>query len=366
MLARAVADGIAETLGQPVIVENRAGAGGNVGADVVAKSAPDGYTLLMTSAGILTANQFLYAKMPFDAEKAFVPVSNVADMPMMVVVNPNVAAKTLAELVALARANPGKLNFGSPGIGTTGHLGLALFMHAAGIKLTHIPYKGAAPAITDLIGGQIDGVVDNPPTVLPHIAGRHACARSRSPPNSAWRCCRICRPPPRPAFAGFEASSWFGVVAPAGTPPAIVARLHKEIAAALRQPAVQDRFAKIRRAPARQYAGGVRAADPAGPQDVGRGHPVRRHQGGVAKSRPRRAPRREWRARARRRQVPRKSPINHAMAFDPGLSFEGIRHDIDPEMGLPAFAVPGMAFVLVRFILHLEALGCESLGQLLS
>ncbi|MGC1696288.1 MAG: tripartite tricarboxylate transporter substrate-binding protein, partial [Pseudolabrys sp.] len=142
VLARAVADEISKTLGEPVIVENRAGAGGNVGADVVAKSAPDGYTLLMTSAGILTANQFLYAKMPFDAEQAFVLVSNVAVMPMMVVVNPKVEAKTLAELIALARANPGKLNFGSPGIGTTGHLGLALFMHTAGIKLTHIPYKG--------------------------------------------------------------------------------------------------------------------------------------------------------------------------------------------------------------------------------
>jgi tripartite-type tricarboxylate transporter receptor subunit TctC len=148
VLARAVGDEISRTLGQPVIVENRAGAGGNVGADAVAKAAPDGYTLLMTSAGILTANQFLYAKMPFDPEKDFIPVSNVADMPMMVVVNPNVQAKTLAELVALARANPGKLNFGSPGIGTTGHLGLALLMHAADIKLTHIPYKGAAPAIT--------------------------------------------------------------------------------------------------------------------------------------------------------------------------------------------------------------------------
>jgi tripartite-type tricarboxylate transporter receptor subunit TctC len=243
VLARAVADEISKTLGQPVIVENRAGAGGSVGADVVAKSAPDGYTLLMTSAGILTANQFLYAKMPFDAEKAFVPVSNVADMPMMIVVNPKVEAKTLGELVALARANPGKLNFGSPGIGTTGHLGLALFMHAAGIKLTHIPYKGAAPAITDLIGGQIDGVVDNPPTVLPHItAGRlralAVAAKQRMPLL-----------PDLPAAAeagvpGFEASSWFGVVAPAGTPPAIVARLHKEIAEALRRPEVQARFAK--------------------------------------------------------------------------------------------------------------------------
>jgi tripartite-type tricarboxylate transporter receptor subunit TctC len=243
VLARAVGDEISRTLGQPVIVENRAGAGGNIGAEAVARSAPDGYTLLMTSAGILTANQFLYAKMAFDPEKDLVPVSNVADMPMLVVVNPNVPAKTLAELVALARAHPGKLNFGSPGIGTTGHLGLALFMHAAKIKLTHIPYKGAAPAITDLLAGQIDGVVDNPPTVLPHIeAGKlrplAVAAKSRM---------ALLPDLPTTAEAGvpnYEASSWFGVVAPAGTPPAIVARLHKDIAAALRQPSLRERFAK--------------------------------------------------------------------------------------------------------------------------
>ncbi len=169
VLARAVGDEMSKSLGQPVIVENRAGAGGNTGADAVAKAAPDGYTLLMSSAGILTANPFLYAKMPFDVETAFIPVSNVADMSMLVVVNPKVEAKTLKEFVALAKAQPGKLNFGSPGIGTTGHLGLAMLMHAADVKITHVPYRGAAPAVTDLIAGQIDGVVDNPPTVLAHI-----------------------------------------------------------------------------------------------------------------------------------------------------------------------------------------------------
>ncbi|HEY6833534.1 MAG TPA: tripartite tricarboxylate transporter substrate binding protein [Pseudolabrys sp.] len=243
VLARAVADELSRSLGQPVIVENRAGAGGNVGAEVVARAAPDGYTLMMSSAGILTANQFLYAKMSFDPEKDFTPVSNVADMPMMVVVSPKVEAKTLGELVAFARANPGKLNFGSPGIGTTGHLGLALFMHAAKIKLTHVPYRGAAPAITDLLAGQIDGVVDNPPTVLPHIeAGtlRPLAVAAKS---------RMLLLPDLPTAAeagvpGYEASSWFGVVAPAGTPPAIVARLQEGIATGLKQPNVQQRFAK--------------------------------------------------------------------------------------------------------------------------
>ena len=148
VMARAVGDQMSKSFGQPVVVENRAGAGGNTGAHAVANAAPDGYTLLMSSAGILTANPFLYAKMPFDAETAFVPISNVAEMSMLLVVHPKVEAKTLKEFVALAKAQPGKLNFGSPGIGTTGHLGLAMFMHAADVKITHVPYRGAAPAIT--------------------------------------------------------------------------------------------------------------------------------------------------------------------------------------------------------------------------
>jgi tripartite-type tricarboxylate transporter receptor subunit TctC len=243
VLARSVGDEISKTLGQPVIVENRAGAGGTVGADAVDKAAPDGYTLLMSSAGILTANPFLYTTMPFDAATAFIPISNVADMPMMVVVNPKVEAKTLGELVAFARAQPGKLTFGSPGIGTTGHLGLALLMHAANVKITHVPYRGAAPAITDLIAGQIDGVVDNPPTVLQHIEGGRlralaVAAKTRMPqlPNLPTAA--------ESGVANYEANSWFGIVAPAGTPPAIVARLHKEIVAALRAPVMQERFAK--------------------------------------------------------------------------------------------------------------------------
>jgi tripartite-type tricarboxylate transporter receptor subunit TctC len=242
-IARAVGEQMSKTLGQPIIVENRAGAGGNTGADAVAKSTPDGYTLLMSSAGILTANPHLYARMPFDAATAFTPVSNVAQMNMLVVVHPKVQAQTLKEFVALAKKDPGKLNFGSPGIGTTGHLGLAMLMHTAQIKITHIPYKGAAPAVTDLIAGQIDGVVDNPPTVIGHIQGGKLrplayAAKERLPllPNV-----------PTAAEAGvpnFEATSWFGIVAPAGTPPEAIARLHKAIAAATQTKVMQERFAK--------------------------------------------------------------------------------------------------------------------------
>jgi len=243
VLARAVGDQMQKLLGQPIVVENRAGAGGNTGAAAVAQAAPDGYTLLMSSAGILTANPHLYAKMPFDAETAFVPVSNVAEMNMLVVVHPNVPAKTLKEFVALARKQPGKLNFGSPGIGTTGHLGLAMFMHAAQVRITHVPYKGAAPAVTDLIAGQIDGVVDNPPTVISHIQA----GKLRPLAYAAKQRLALLPDVPTAAEAGvanFEATSWFGVAAPAGTPPAIVAQLHKAIAAAVRTAAMAERFAK--------------------------------------------------------------------------------------------------------------------------
>ena len=238
VLARAVGDELAKSLGQPIIVENKPGAGGNIGADLVAKADADGYTLLMTSPGIQSINQFLYKSMPFDPDKAFAPISLVADMPMVVVVHPKTNVKTLPELIGAARANPGKLSFGSAGIGTTGHLGQALLTHVAKINLTHIPYRGAAPSVTDLIAGQIDGVVDNPPTVMQHIragtitplavAAKERLAVLPNVPTSA-----------EAGLLGWEASSWFGVVAPAGTPPDIVKRLHAEIAKAVRQPSME-------------------------------------------------------------------------------------------------------------------------------
>ena len=238
VLARAVGEELSKSLGQPVIVENRPGAGGNLGADVVAKAAPDGYTLLMTSPGIQSINQFLYKSMPFEPETAFVPVSLVADMPMLIVVHPKTKATSLQQLIDSARNNPGKLNFGSAGIGTTGHLGQALFAHVAKIDLAHIPYRGAAPAVTDLIAGQIDGVVDNPPTVIAHIRAGTII------PLAVGAKQRLAVLPDVPTsieagLADWQASSWFGVVVPAGTPPDIVRRLHAEIAKAVRAPAMQ-------------------------------------------------------------------------------------------------------------------------------
>jgi tripartite-type tricarboxylate transporter receptor subunit TctC len=181
--------------------------------------------------------------MPFDAATAFIPVSNVAQMNMIVVVNPKVQAQNLAAFIALAKASPDKFNFGSPGIGTTGHLGLAMLMHTAGIKITHVPYKGAAPAVTDLIAGQIDGVVDNPPTVISHIQG----GKLRPLAYAAKQRLPLLPDVPTSAEAGlpnFEATSWFGIAAPAGTPPAVIARLHKAIADGVRTPAMRERFAK--------------------------------------------------------------------------------------------------------------------------
>jgi tripartite-type tricarboxylate transporter receptor subunit TctC len=242
VLARAVGEELSRSLGQPVIVENKPGAGGNIGADLVAKAPADGYTLLMTSPGIQSINQFLYNAMPFDAETAFAPVSLVADMPMLVVVHPKTELRTIADLIKFARANPGKLNFGSAGNGTTGHLGQALLTHVANIRITHVPYRGAAPSVTDLIAGQIDGVVDNPPTVMPHIlAGTIRPLAIAAPDRLA-----VLPNVPTSVEAGlpdWQASSWFGVVAPAGTPPDILKRLHSAVASAARQPSMQ-RFIK--------------------------------------------------------------------------------------------------------------------------
>jgi tripartite-type tricarboxylate transporter receptor subunit TctC len=237
VLARAVGEELAKTLGQPIIVENKPGAGGNIGADLVAKADADGYTLLMTSPGIQSINQFLYRTMPFDPDKAFAPISLVADMPMLVVVHPKVGAKTLRELIEIARASPGKLTFGSAGVGTTGHLGQALLVHVANIGVTHVPYRGAAPSVTDLIAGQIDGVVDNPPTVISHIRAGTIMPLAVAAPQ------RLAVLPEVPTSAeaglpGWEASSWFGLAAPAGTPAEIVGRLQAEIAKAVRQPSM--------------------------------------------------------------------------------------------------------------------------------
>jgi tripartite-type tricarboxylate transporter receptor subunit TctC len=243
VLSRAVGDRLTKSLGQPVIVENRPGAGGNVGADAVARAEADGYTLLMSSAGILTINQFLYAQMPFDPAAAFAPVTVVADMPMLLVVRKDLPARDVKEFIQLAKQTPGGLFFGSPGNGTTGHLGMALFMYATGLKLQHVPYKSAAEAVQAALAGQTQSMFDNPPTVMAQIkaGGLRAlgvAAKERMP-----------QLPDVPTISeagvpGFEASSWFGLVAPAKTPRPVVDLLAVEVAKVLKDPEMQTRFAQ--------------------------------------------------------------------------------------------------------------------------
>lgn len=244
VLARAVGEKLRASLGQPVIVDNRPGSGGNIGADIAAKAEPDGYTLLMSSAGILSINEALYPKMPFNPQTAFTPVSLVAEMNMLAVVNVASPVKTVGDLITAARNDPGRINFGSPGNGTTGHLGMELFQHAAGVKLTHVPYKSAAEAVLAVIGNQIQGVFDNPPTVLPHIRSGRLRALAYAAPK------RFALLPDLPTFdeaglKGFVASSWFGLVAPAKTPQPVITLLAKETEKALREPDVDKRFTDL-------------------------------------------------------------------------------------------------------------------------
>ena len=244
VLSRAVGERLQKQLGQPFVVENRPGAGGNIGADVVARAEPDGYTLLMSSAGILTINQFLYTAMPFDPATALTPVSVVADMPMLLVVRRELPARDVREFLALARSTPGGLFYGSPGHGTTGHLGMELFMHATGVKLQHVPYKSAAEAVQAALAGQTQAMFDNPPTVMAQIraGGLRAlgvAARQRIP-----------QLPDVPTLSeggvpNFEASSWFGLVAPARTPAPIVERLAAETAKAVQDPELRARFDQL-------------------------------------------------------------------------------------------------------------------------
>ena len=235
ILARDAAPKLTEALGQSVVVDNRPGAGGNIGADLVAKSQPDGYTLLMGTVGTHAINPSLYAKMPYDHIKDFVPVVLVAGVPNVLVVNPSLPVNSVADLIKLAKSKPGSINFASSGNGTSIHLSGELFKTMAGVDMMHVPYKGSAPALTDLIGGQVQVMFDNLPSSLPQIkAGKLRAIAVTS----------LKRSPALPdvptinesGLPGFEASSWFGVLAPAGTPPGVVARINAEINKWLQSP----------------------------------------------------------------------------------------------------------------------------------
>ncbi len=239
-LTRIVAQKLGETLGQQVVVENRPGAGSIIGTEAAAKAAPDGYTLLMTSAG-LTINASLYANLPYDTAQAFSPVSLVVTSPNLLVVNPDVPVSSVRELIALAKSKPGQLNYASAGTGTGTHLSGELFKSMAGVDIVHIPYKGDAPALLDVLAGRVEMLFIGPSPSMPHIkAGKLRALAVTTARRSSVA-------PDLPTVAesglpGFEVNAFQGVVAPAGTPKEIVSRLHAAIVEILRVPDVRERL----------------------------------------------------------------------------------------------------------------------------
>jgi len=234
-VARIVAKRVGETIGQPIVIENRGGAGSIIGAELVKKSSPDGYTLLLGQSGPISINPAVYRDLPYDPLKDFAPVTMTTAYPYIMVVSPALGVKTLQEFVALAKSKTDQLNYGTTGVGAANHLVTELFDRKAGIRMTHIPYRGTALAVTDLIAGQVQVVFADPISALPHIKAGTLLAlavtsKERSPvapevPTIA-----------ESGYPGFDAIAWHGILAPANTPPAIINRLNAEIVAALKDP----------------------------------------------------------------------------------------------------------------------------------
>ena len=243
ILARLISQHLSAALGQQMVIDNRPGAGGNLGADIVAKAAPDGYTALLGSS-FLAVNAYLYAQTPFDALTDFVPVSSVAINPLLLVVHPSVPAKSVAELVALAKAKPGQLNYGSGGIGSTPFLATELFKARAGVDITHVPYKGGAPALADLAAGQLSMMIENMPGTMPFVrSGKMRALAITSRTRSSLE-------PELPTMieAGvpdYEMIGWNGFFFPKGTSPEIVARLQAALVGVLAKPDVKQQLVAI-------------------------------------------------------------------------------------------------------------------------
>ena len=244
ILARTIGQKLTEAWGQAVIIDNRPGANGNIGTEYAAKATPDGYTLLIVTAGTHGINPGLYRKLGFDAVKDFAPVSLVAMVPNVFVVNNAVPSKDLKEFIAYAKANQGKLNYGSPGNGSTAHLSMELFKSMTGIQMVHVPYKGSAGVLADLIGGQIVVTMDNMPPYVPQVKAGKIRALAVSPAR------RSPALPDVPTVAeagvpGYDSGAWFGLVAPANTPKDLVAKLSRETARILKLPDVSARLADL-------------------------------------------------------------------------------------------------------------------------
>ncbi len=241
IVARIIGQKFAESMGQQVIIDNRGGASGIIGTDLAAKAAPDGYTLLMMSL-TLAVNPSLYRKLPYDTAKDLLPVSLVASAPLILVVHPSLQAKSLKDFIALAKAQPGKFNFGSGGPGTTPHLAGEMLKSMAGLQMTHVPYKGGGPALADLVGGQLQLMLENIPSTLPHVkSGRlrvlaiSGLVRSSLVPEVPTL--------DEAGLKGYEIVGWNGLFLPAATPQAVVSRLHAETVKALALPDIKERLA---------------------------------------------------------------------------------------------------------------------------
>ncbi len=242
LIPRIVGERLSAMWGQPVIVENRPGAGGNIAAEYVYRAEPDGYTLLSSPPSTLIINQYLYANLSYD-QSLWVPVSVMVAVPNVLLVNPKVAAKSVQELIAYAKANPDKLNYASQGSGTTSHLTGEMFKTVAGVRIAHIPYKGSAPALTDLLAGQVEMMFDNLGVSMQHVRSGRLRALAVASQH------RVASLPDVPAMSevlpGFESVTWFGVVAPPKTPMPIAERISAAVAEALRSPDARKRLADL-------------------------------------------------------------------------------------------------------------------------
>ncbi len=242
VVGRVIAQKLGESWGHPVVVENKAGAGGNIGADAVAKAAPDGYTILMGALSTHAVNPSLYSNMPYDAAKDFAPITLVATTPNVLVVNPSLPVRSVQEFIAYAKANPGKLNFGSGSIGSAGHLAGELFNMETGARMVHVPFKGAAPATQALLAGDTQLMFDNLANAMPHVkAGKLRALAVTTAQRSKLA-------PDLPTMAeaglpGFDITTWFGLFAPAGTPREIVGKWNADVVKILESPEMRERLA---------------------------------------------------------------------------------------------------------------------------
>jgi tripartite-type tricarboxylate transporter receptor subunit TctC len=234
-VARIVARRVSENVGQPIVIDNRGGAGSILGTDIVAKAEPDGYTLLLGQSGPISINPAVYKTLPYDPVKDFAPVTMTTAYPYILVVNAKLPVQSLQEFVALGKAKPGSMNYGSTGIGAANHLVAELFNSKAGLKMTHIPYRGTALAVTDLIAGQLSMVFGDPISVLPHMQSGTLRALAVTSPERSPVAPQLPTVAER-GYPGFDAIAWHGILAPAKTPPAIIKKLNAEIVKALQDP----------------------------------------------------------------------------------------------------------------------------------